>query len=213
MYGTKLFFIIATLTGASSAQTVPHSVCVASRQNFNTEGPSLPPALSPYANSLVGAAAATDPTATAMPPPDPLGDPEYYISLLCGIAAELPSSVLPDFYSWGSGLLSFGSVHITEFDAYVTDCVTTGEAATTIISSLNYLLTGTSNLCQPTAAPGGSSSGTISTGAPTATGTNSTSSTPVSSVTFVVTAAAARATGVFAGVVAIGGLIGAAGIL
>ncbi|KAI0869553.1 hypothetical protein GGS24DRAFT_493682 [Hypoxylon argillaceum] len=207
MHTAKPFFLMTALAGASLAQMVPHSVCVSSRLSIITAGPTLPPALSPYASYLVGPATPTDPTATVTPLPDALGDPDYYISLLCSVAAQLPSSARYDFSTWGAGLLSFGSAHISEFDAYVTDCVTTGEAAIPIISSLNNLLTGTGNLCQYTAAPSGVSNGTMSTTATqTATGPNSTSST---SATSVVTAAAARPTGVFVSAVAIGSFIGA----
>ncbi|KAI0912900.1 hypothetical protein F4823DRAFT_579142 [Ustulina deusta] len=211
MYNTKVLFPVAALASVSLAQSYADPACSETISSFLAGAPTLPAALSPYFYNSAATPVQTASAATSALPPDTLADPEGYVELLCSLAAELPSSVLPDFQSWGMGLLSYGSVHISEYDAFVTQCVTTGEAAATITSYLNSILTGTGGLCQPTATPGGAANGTISTTlAPTATGTNSTAST---SATSFVTAAGTRPTGVLAGAAAMGGLIGAAILL
>ncbi|RWA04913.1 hypothetical protein EKO27_g10188 [Xylaria grammica] len=191
MYATKVLLSVAAFASASLAQSYPHPECTSSISSFVSEAPSLPVALSPYLSSPLGGSTKTSGTVTTTLPPDTLADPEGYVELLCSAAAEVPSSLLPEFASWGSGLLSYGSAHLTDY--------------------LNNLLTGTAGFCQPTATPGGASNGTISaTPAPTATGsTNSTTGAPTS----VVTGAAARPTGVLVGAAAMGGLIGAAALL
>ncbi|TGJ76607.1 hypothetical protein E0Z10_g10850 [Xylaria hypoxylon] len=215
MHSTKILLPVA-LAGASVAQFItqsyPDPACTKTVNSFVSGAPTLPPALSPYLASAIAGAVQTDSAETTKLPPDTLADPEGYVELLCSVAAELPSSVLPEFESWGAGLLSYGSAHISDYDAFVTQCVTTGEAAATITSYLNALLTGTAGFCQPTATSGGASNGTISTTfAPTAThGTNSTTSI---STTSAITGAAARPTAVLVGAAAMGGLIGAAALL
>ncbi|KAI0466843.1 hypothetical protein F4859DRAFT_286157 [Xylaria cf. heliscus] len=206
----KILLPVAALAGASLAQNYPDpSACSSSRSAFIAGAPTYAPALEPYLGSALGSGVRTVAVATTTLPPDTLADPEGYVDALCSIAAEIPSSLLPDFQSWGSGLLSYGSKHISEYDDFVTQCVTTGEAAATITSYLNSILTGTGGLCQPTSTPGSTASGTLSTPAATATGTNSTST----SATLVPTAAAARPTGVLFGAAAMGGLIGAVALL
>ncbi|KAI0459495.1 hypothetical protein F5B21DRAFT_511219 [Xylaria acuta] len=203
MYNNKILLPVAALAGASLAQSFSsdQSACAASTSRLIAGGPTLPAELSPYlAGPLGGGNGATTTSAYASTtlPPDTLADPDGYVSVLCSVAAELPSSLLPPFQSWGSGLLKYGSSHISEYDAYVTECVTTGPAAATITSYLHSILTGTGGLCQPTSAPGGASNGTASTS---------------TSATLVPTAAAARPTGVIAGAAALGGLIGAVALL
>ncbi|KAI8944017.1 hypothetical protein F4801DRAFT_573125 [Xylaria longipes] len=213
MYNKKALLPVAVLAGASLAQTtLDQSACDSIRNSFIANAPTAAPELLPYVAAPLGignSATSTAANASTTLPPDTLEDPEGYVSLLCSVAADIPSSLLPEFQSWGSGLLSYGSVHISDYDAFVTECVTTGAAAATITSYLNSILTGTGGLCQPTSAPGSAPNGTLSTPAPTATGTNSTST----SATSVPTAAAARPTGVLAGAAALGGLIGAVALL
>ncbi|KAH8156536.1 hypothetical protein CIB48_g11707 [Xylaria polymorpha] len=206
----KVLLPVAALAGASLAQSYPDpSACSASRSSFIANAPTFPPELTPYLEAPLFSGGQTAPGATATLPPDTLADPSAYVEVLCSVAAELPSSLLPAFQTWGSGLLSYGSVHISQYDDFVTQCVTTGSAAATITSYLNSILTATGGLCQPTSAPGGESNGTASTPAATVTGANSTST----SATLVPTAAAARPTGVLVGAAAMGGLIGAVALL
>ncbi|KAI0096925.1 hypothetical protein GGR51DRAFT_542336 [Nemania sp. FL0031] len=209
MYSTKVLLPVAALAGTSLAQAYTASSCSSIVSSFIAAAPTFPSAIAPYLESALSSPA---PTATTTLPPDTLADPEGYVKLLCSLAAELPSTLLPDFQGWGSSLLSYGSVHISAYDSFVTECVTTGPMATSITSYLNSILTGTGGLCAPTATPGASSgTGSASTTpAPTVTGTNSTAT--ISS-TSIVTAAAARPTGVFVGAAAVGGLLGAAALL
>ncbi|KAI0432246.1 hypothetical protein F5Y09DRAFT_302534 [Xylaria sp. FL1042] len=203
MHSTKALSSMAALAGVSLAQTFTSAPgCQESVTSLINGAPPMPSDLASYLNPVFD-----DPSL----PPDTLHDPAAFVSALCSAAPTFPKSILPEFQSWGTGLLSYGSVHISEYDAYVTHCVTTGTAAASITSYLSSILDGTGGLCQPTATPGASSNGTISTTpAPTATGTNSTSS---ATTTSVVTAAAARPTGVLISAAAAGGLLGAAILL
>ncbi|KAI1121288.1 hypothetical protein F5Y10DRAFT_256627 [Nemania abortiva] len=210
MYNTKVLLPVAALAGMSLAETLPPASCSSIVSSFIAGAPTFPADIAPILSSALSNPAAT---ATTTLPPDTLADPEGYVELLCSVAGELPSSLLPEFQSWGQGLLKYGSSHISAYDDFVTQCVTTGEAAATITSYLNSILTGGGALCAPTATPGASSNGTTSaaiTPAPTATGSNSTAT---ASSTSVVTAAAARPTGAFVGAAAIGGLLGAVALL
>ncbi|KAI0185770.1 hypothetical protein EV127DRAFT_440608 [Xylaria flabelliformis] len=207
----KVLLPMAALAGVSLA--ADSAVCSASRATFIAGAPTFAPELAPYLDGpLGGGSGATTSGAYASTtlPPDTLADPSGYVSVLCSVAADLPSSLLPAFESWGGALLKYGSSHISAYDDFVTDCVTTGPAAATITSYLNELLTGTGgigSLCEPTSAPVSSSNGTYPTGTgsihPTATGSS----------TLIPTAGAARPTGVIAGAAALGGLMGAVALL
>ncbi|KAI0531841.1 hypothetical protein GGR58DRAFT_492182 [Xylaria digitata] len=207
MYSIKAVLSVTALAGISLSQSFDGQACFESESSLFANAPTMPAALASY----TGDSTETAPPATTTSFDNPLGDPEVYVEFICGMLAGLPSSLLPDFQSYGSALLSYGSVHISEYDAYITDCVTTGEEASTRISYLNSILTGTGNLCQPTLAPGGvSNSSYPTTPAPTATSSNASSN---SSTTMIVTAAAAKPTGAFAGAAAMGGFLGAAALL
>ncbi|KAF2964092.1 hypothetical protein GQX73_g9462 [Xylaria multiplex] len=212
MHSTKALLSVASLIGMALAQNDLDPECTRTISSLIAEGPTIPAVLSPYLVSAVGDTVRTVATATITSPPDTLADPEGYVQLLCSVAGELPSSLLPNFESWGAELLSFGSAHISIYDAYVTQCVTTGEAAASITSYLNALLTGTAGFCQPTATLGNTPNGTIST-TPVATATYVTNSTTSIPTTSVITGAATKPTGVFVGAAAIGGLIGAVALL
>jgi hypothetical protein len=137
---------------------------------------------------------------------------ESHQSQLCAVATALPSSLLPEFKTFASELLSFGKVHGSELLAIVTDCAPDDEVASSS-SYLNYVFTATGNICQetPTPAPGGASNGTYPTSpAPTATSSHATLG---SSATSIVTAAAARPTGALLGAAAMGGVLGVAAML
>ncbi|KAI1175068.1 hypothetical protein F4777DRAFT_579356 [Nemania sp. FL0916] len=218
MYRTKALLATALLAGTSSAQaitTITDASCVSSANALRTAGPQPPADVLSYLAVPLGyrQPTGTEARPTTTLPPDTLQDPEGFVEVICGIVPELPASVLPEFKSWGSALMSYGRAHLSEYDAFVTQCVTTGEAAESITSYLNSLLTGTGALCKPTATatstPSGVSNGTVSvtpTPYPTVTGASSTSTSPL-------TAAAARPTGVIAGAAALGGIIGAAALL
>ncbi|KAI1421838.1 hypothetical protein F5Y12DRAFT_666096 [Xylaria sp. FL1777] len=210
MYNAKVLLAVAALAGPSLAQTTAtttEDACAASLAKFS-DAPTVPPELISYLDP------ALDPTLTHTAPgqstalPDlTLEDPVGYQQLVCSVAAELPESLLPAFKSYGGALLSYGSVHLSAYDAYITNCVTTGAAAASLTDALNNMLTGTGGLCKETSTPTAGSNGTY----PTATGSYTV--TPTSTATLVPTAAAARPTGVVAGAAAIGGILGVIAML
>ncbi|KAI0547686.1 hypothetical protein F4679DRAFT_586356 [Xylaria curta] len=205
MYSNKVLLPLAALAGASLSQTVASSVCEASRTGLIQGAPTYAPELEPYLGSALGGAneaASTSAYASTTLPPSPFEDPEKYVDQLCAIAATLPASLLPAYQSFGAALLKHGSSQLVEYDNYITDCITTGTAAASITSYLNSILTGTDPLCQATSTPITSSP---SYPVATPTGHNSTNTTS----TLIPTAAAARPASVFAGAVALCGLIGA----
>ncbi|TGJ82866.1 hypothetical protein E0Z10_g5897 [Xylaria hypoxylon] len=216
MYNTKVFLSVATLMGTSLAQ-IPTGVytassCVAILSGF-TDVPTPAPALASYISSLVLDGPVTAPGQTTALPGFTLEDPVGYQDLFCSIASDLPESLVPEFQSYGLGLLSYGSVHLSEYDAFVTECITTGAAASTLTSELHKMLTNTGGLCQAPSTttpagsyPTGSSNGTSSTG-------TGSFSTPTSSATLIPTGAAARPTGAIVGAAAIGGLLGVVALL
>ncbi|KAI0502887.1 hypothetical protein F5B22DRAFT_652639 [Xylaria bambusicola] len=215
MYSTKIFLPLTALMGASFAQTSASLDCSQSVSYFIANAPTMAPELLPYLDGPFNTPVHTLPDGSVTTlPPDTLADPEGYVEVVCAVASELPSSVLPAFQSFGQGLLSYGSVHISEYDQFVRELLILKHDHRDLHNSRNYLnsiLLGTGGLCQPTATPGGSANGTLSTTpAPTATGTNSTSG---SYPTSVVIAAASKPTGVFVGAAAVGGLIGAVMLL
>ncbi|KAI0466967.1 hypothetical protein F4859DRAFT_495833 [Xylaria cf. heliscus] len=210
MQNTKVLLSVAALAGASLAQTSTNAAC-ASRLSQFSDAPTPAPALASYIESLVASGPLTAPGQTTALPDFTLEDPVGYQQLFCSLARELPESIVPDFQSYAAGLLSYGSVHLSDYDAYVTECITTGEAASTLTSQLHQMLTGAGEACQTTATAtatlGGSSNGTYPTGTgsiPTSTGSTS---------TLIPTAAAARPTGTFVGAAAIGGLLGVVAML
>ncbi|KAI1157556.1 hypothetical protein F5B18DRAFT_164389 [Nemania serpens] len=208
MYNTKIFLSIAALAGASLAETFRSPACTATLNSLVANAPTYAPALAPWLQApLAGSGRVATVTVGA------LSDPEFYLEQLCSVAAELPPSLLPDFQTWGSRILSYGRDHISVYDALITSCISTGEAGAAVTSYINSILTNTDGICQPTAAPsgGGGGRGPISTTpAPTATGINSN---PSDTATSVATAAAPRATGVLIGAAAMGGLVGVAVML
>ncbi|RYC58192.1 hypothetical protein CHU98_g8027 [Xylaria longipes] len=214
MYNAKILLSVAALTGTSLAQTATptastNAACAASLTSF-TNAPSPNAALAKYMDEIFKNGPVTAPGETTALPDFTLEDPTGYQNVLCSIAGEIPASILPDFASYGSALLSYGSVHLSSYDAYVTNCITTGEAASTIISELHEMLEGTGGLRCPAVAmatPTGSPNGTYPTG------TGSSYPTSTGSATLIPTAAAARPTGALVGAAAIGGLLGAVALL
>ncbi|KAI0534602.1 hypothetical protein GGR58DRAFT_520143 [Xylaria digitata] len=168
MYNAKVLLSMAALVGSSLAQTPTglDPTCLESLAVFNN-APTPGPALISYLASVV-TGRPTLPGQTTPLPDVTLEDPAGYQEFFCGLVAELPESLLPEFKSYGAGLISYGSAHLSEYDAYITDCVTTGEAAASLTSQLHDMLTGTGGLCQakPTTTPDASSSGTYPTGTP-----------------------------------------------
>ncbi|KAI0193468.1 hypothetical protein F4808DRAFT_464817 [Astrocystis sublimbata] len=215
MFKTNTLLYLATLAAVSVAQDGPGPEACSSSQSVLIAGAKPPPnTLAPYLSAL----GYGTPTASGEPAPittmvSTLEDPQKYEQALCEAGAELPASLLPAFQSWGQGLLAYGSMHLEEYDDFVTKCVTTGPKATSIISYLNEMLTGTEQRCKPTSAP--TSTDVPATPTPTTMGANSTITTATGSMITTsasmipTAAAAARPTAMIAGVVAAGGIVGA----
>lgn len=199
MYTAKVFLPIAALAGTAVSQKSNSEYCASQLYTFlsmlGSEAPTTPAAIASFI--------ATDPHIPALP--TTALNPEGHQSQLCAVAEYLPSSLLPEFQTLASGLMSYGKAHSTDFIAYVTDCAPEDGAASTV-SYLNYVFSATGNICEqsatPTPTPGGSSNGTYPTATPTIT------SAPTS---LIPTAAAARPTGALLGAAA--GVLGAAALL
>ncbi|TGJ81480.1 hypothetical protein E0Z10_g7284 [Xylaria hypoxylon] len=218
MYSVNTLLSVATLAGISLAQSATSldPSCHAELTELGKGVPTPAPALASWLQSAVGvsyigAGPYSAAGQTTAPPERPLENPLGSTDFFCSVvAAGIPGSLVSDFRSYGSGLLSHASAHVSQYDAYITDCVTTGEAAAAITSAYHEMISHTGALVCPTtsstATPGASSNGTYSTG------TSSTPS-PTASTTLVPTAAAARPTAAFVGAVAIGGLLGVVAML
>ncbi|KAI0424598.1 hypothetical protein F5Y09DRAFT_134840 [Xylaria sp. FL1042] len=213
MYSSKALLLIAALAGTSLAQKSDSEFCASYLSSFFTvlgaESPTTP------ADILSFIASNTDiPSVPSSQPPGAILNPAEHQSQLCSLATELPSSLLPEFQTLASGLLSFGKAHSSDFIAYVTDCYPEDEVASST-SYLNYIFTATGNICEETATatptPGAASNGTYPTAVPTATSAVN-GSTPLTT-SLIPTAAAARPTGAILGAAAVGGILGAAAML
>lgn len=216
MYNAKVLMSVAALAGTTLAQSAtPTSTldasCASSLSRF-ADAPTPAPVLISYLATALGTGAVTAPGATTALPDLTLEDPDGYQAVICSIAGELPESVVPAFQSYGSALLSYGSVHLSQYDAYITNCITTGEAASTLTSQLHSMLLGSGGLCATATTTG---SGSYPTGSPNGTYPTGTGSTPAPSTssTLIPTAAAARPAGAAVGAVAVGGLLGAVALL
>ncbi|KAI1279380.1 hypothetical protein F5Y07DRAFT_41586 [Xylaria sp. FL0933] len=212
MYNAKVLLSAAALAGTSMAQTATPTAfstdaaaCSASLLSFS-DAPTPAPELASFFASVVGTGPVTAPGETTALPDFTLEDPDGYQALFCSVAAQLPASLVPDYKSYGVGLLTYGSAHLSQYDAYVTDCITTGSAASSLTSALHKMLDATGGgMCQSTSTA--ASNGTY----PTGTGSYTVS--PSSTSTLIPTAAAARPTGAVFGAAALGGLLGAVALL
>ncbi|KAI0550066.1 hypothetical protein F4679DRAFT_218651 [Xylaria curta] len=198
MHSTKIFFALAALTGVSLSQKSDSEFCSAFFTSFLSviENSDVP-----TPTAIVSFLAQKTPTTSAAP----LTTLDFasHAQELCVLATELPSSLLPEFRTYASGLLEFGKSYSSEHIAYVTDCAPESEVASRS-SYLEYVFTATGNFCTETPAPGGASY-------PTATPTTTSYHPGSNSSTLVVTAAAAKPTG--ACLAAMGGILGAAALL
>ncbi|KAI0509734.1 hypothetical protein F5B22DRAFT_615858 [Xylaria bambusicola] len=157
MYNAKVLLALAALLNASLARTTSSPECTSLLDDIVARGPTVPPAILPYV--LAQATGLPGDTGSFQ---DILSHPDVYFSQICGAAGQLPSSLLPEFAAWGSTILAYASTEIAEYDAAVTECVTTGAAAASITSYLHSIVSQPVGLCQPT--------GTVSvTAQPTAT--------------------------------------------
>ncbi|KAJ3580217.1 hypothetical protein NPX13_g359 [Xylaria arbuscula] len=217
MYNSKAILAVAALAGTSSAQfstrltsgATQDPTCAESLASFS-DAPTPDAALVSYLEAVV-TGPITAPGESTPLPDFTLEDPDGYQAFFCSLAGELPSSLLPDYAEYAQALVSYGREHIDQYYAYVTDCITTGEAAATITSQLSTMLLGTGNPCESTTATatptGGASNGTYPTG------TGSYTAQPTGTGSPIPTAAAVRPTGVVAGAAALGGLLGVVAML
>ncbi|KAI0401458.1 hypothetical protein F4802DRAFT_428043 [Xylaria palmicola] len=236
MHSIKILLSIAALAGTSLAQKSDDQFCSAFFTSLvsiiEAEAPKTPPAiLSFLARSTETAAPPpTTTTTTSAAPAPPLTSLDFasHARELCGLATELPPSLLPAFETYAGSLLSFGRARSAEHVAYVTDCAPVGEVASRT-SYLDFIFTATSDFCadqqtqtqtqMATPTPGGGGGGSNGNGtypAATGSGTGSGSYPGIDgSGTLIPTAAAARPTGAcFLGAAAVvGGVLGAAAIL
>ncbi|KAI1747230.1 hypothetical protein F4782DRAFT_521762 [Xylaria castorea] len=205
MYTTKtLGFLAALGAGTSVAQQfTPNPTCAQFAADLIAPAPTAPTEIQSFLDTHETAAPA---------PGDILRDPKAYVEELCGLAADLPESLLPEFSSWGASLLSFSGDRIVTYDEVVTMCITTGTAASSITSYLHSIVSNPDDLCKPAATPtggNGTASATI-TPYPTATPTGNSTSPGTTSIPV---GAADRPAGVLIGAAAMGGIIGAAILL
>ncbi|KAI1170886.1 hypothetical protein F4777DRAFT_89567 [Nemania sp. FL0916] len=205
---TKKILSLAALAGASMAQITPAPDCQSKINALLGAAPTAAPELESMFENMGS-------NTNGNPPTDLLVQPDVYVEELCKFAGSLSPSLLSEFGSYGQELLHFASVSISAYDDIVTNCVTTGAAATSITSYLHSIVSATTPLCQPTPTSSGASNGTASiTPYPTSgSGSNGTIPTPTSTTSLIPTAAAARASGMFAGAAAVGGLLGVVALL
>jgi hypothetical protein len=205
MYSTKVLLSMAALAGVSHAQIYTDPVCNSSYVALLAAAPTLAPELIEGISDIVsnGGIALN---------PDILSNPLGFKNSLCSLAVELPSSLLPEFASWGAGLLSYANAERSSYDAFITQCVTTGAVAASYTSYIHSLATATGDICAET-------TGAPSAGNSTSNGTISASPTLSPALTYpgatstIPTAAAIRASGVFVGAGAVAGLLGAVALL
>ncbi|GAP91528.1 hypothetical protein SAMD00023353_3101390 [Rosellinia necatrix] len=208
MYNAKILLALATLADVSLAQTSLDPACSSLITALIQAGPTIPAELAAgYGDESNGAP--SDPT-------ELLSRPDVYVEQICAAVGSLPSSLLPEFASWGSSLLHFASVEVASYDAIVTQCIATDDAAAaaSITSYIHSIVSAPDRLCQPTAttsaAPAaGSGNGTASV-TPSGNGTSPSTGVPTTSIP---TAAAGRPTGAIVGAAALGGLLGAVALL
>ncbi|KAK5630483.1 hypothetical protein RRF57_006198 [Xylaria bambusicola] len=198
MFNVKQILSLAVLAGASSAldaTSVPNQdpTCAQKLLSFS-DAPSPAPALLSYIQEEFASGPITAPGESTPLPDMTLEDPAGFEAFFRRLGTELPASLTADFQTYAAGLLSFGRI---------TDCITTGEAASTLISELRTMLFPTAS-ATPTA---GASNGTY----PTATGSYTVQPTATGSP--IPTAAAARPTGAIVGGAVLGGLLGVVAVL
>ncbi|KAI1178516.1 hypothetical protein F4777DRAFT_576048 [Nemania sp. FL0916] len=218
MYMPKVLITIAALAGPSLSQDLNSAYCASKMSSFFSwaaaEGPTTPAAVLSFLA-----------TQTNSRPPLSTFGPSLHGDEICSIYSELPPSLLGEFKTYITSVLSFGNANSDVLLGVATACVPADKLAS-VTSYVHQMLTPTGHPCEPasatitTPAPGKAANGTYPTASVTATSSaytvsgsaNSTTyTTPTSSPVF--TAAAARPTGAFLGAAALGGVLGAAAML
>ncbi|KAI1272621.1 hypothetical protein F5Y07DRAFT_403221 [Xylaria sp. FL0933] len=208
MYCPKALLFIAAMVGTSLAQDVDSPECSSKMSSFFSwavaEGPTTPAAVLSFI--------ATAPN--SQPPLSTFG-PEAHGEEICSIYKKLPPSLLPEFKTYIASVLEFGKENSQSLLDVASTCVPPENLAS-VTSYIHQMLTPTGNQCEttPTPTPGGAANGTYPTSpALTATASYSYPTSNTTYTTSIVTAAAARPTGVWLGAAAIGGVLGAAAML
>ncbi|KAI1744995.1 hypothetical protein F4680DRAFT_403960 [Xylaria scruposa] len=207
MYSSKALFFLAALAGTSLAQKSDAEYCSSKMSSFFSfvvaEGPTTPAAVLSFLA-----------TQTNSKPPLATFGPSAHGDEICSIYSELPPSLLPEFKTYITSVLSFGNANSDVLLGVATDCAPQDQVAS-ITSYIHEMLTPTGNQCEATTtpAPGGAANGTYPTSpAPTAMSTY-TSRGNSTYPTSIVTAGASRPTGILLGAAAMGGILGAAVML
>ncbi|KAI8623296.1 hypothetical protein F5Y19DRAFT_493103 [Xylariaceae sp. FL1651] len=205
MYSFKILLLVAAFAGTSLSQKSDAEYCSSKMSSFfswaATEGPTTPAAVLTYI--------ATAPN--SRPPLTTFG-PSAHGDEICSIYSKLPPSLLSEFKTYITSVLSFGSANSDVLIGVATDCVPEAQIAS-VTSYIKAMVTETDHPCEATPAPGGAVNGTYPT-SPVPTATSSYASQGnYTHTTSIITAAAARPTGVFMGAAAIGGILGAAAML
>ncbi|KAI0197813.1 hypothetical protein F4808DRAFT_437712, partial [Astrocystis sublimbata] len=122
---TRLLFATAALASSSLAQKSDSAFCSAYFTSFlsviDSEAPETPSAIVPYfltatptpTNTNTNTITSLPPPTTTIATPAPLTTLDFasHAQQLCAIATELPPSLIPDFTSYASSLLSWGKKH------------------------------------------------------------------------------------------------------
>ncbi|KAK5633282.1 hypothetical protein RRF57_008996 [Xylaria bambusicola] len=145
MCNTKVLLTLAALFSASLAQTTANPECTSLLDGILARGHTVPPAIAPFLNTADTGVPGDDGSFE-----DLLRNPDVYASRICAAAGQLPSSLLPEFATWGSAILEFASGEISNYDAAVTQCVTMSPVAASITNYIHSIVSQPDRLCQLT---------------------------------------------------------------
>ncbi|KAI1328334.1 hypothetical protein F5Y16DRAFT_159124 [Xylariaceae sp. FL0255] len=209
MYTKAVLPTAAALAGLSSAATTitpaPGTTTGvfggACSSEYNSLASAFPTPTGELLNSIIIYAESieSNPTQTT-------NNPLQYATDVCAFESSLPSSLESDFSAYVTSVKSFASASSSAIDALITDCLTTGDAASAFSSLLNSFVTATGPLCTATPASNGTITSTFSYSA-SPTPTTTSSGNPTSSPS---TGGAPAPTGMLAGAAAAAGFLGAA---
>lgn len=170
-YNNKALLSLATLTGASLAQTSSDNggasgstsgptggfACTQSYASILAAAPTptgeLGSSFTSYASSLIASGGTN-------------ANPLALATQVCDFSSSLPASLHGDFDAYVTSVVSYVSASSAAIDAVITDCVATGSVGAGYTSLVNSFATHSGPLCT-----GGGANGTSSTSAGTGTST------------------------------------------